>query len=180
MAFHVTGGQNRFDGCYIDGSRAVFEGDGLAANLWVNGFECCAGYPGAHGIELLGGTIGPGLIIKNNLFRGGNIYSNASGPVTVTGVDISGNSFTGGAGGSRASMTLSQTAATQWSFNFCSQLIFPTIARVVSVTVTSATGFPVAVARPPSGCTLLVETSEPVTGNVSVTVDSSTLNADFL
>lgn len=26
MAFHITGGGNRFDGCYIDGSRAVFVG----------------------------------------------------------------------------------------------------------------------------------------------------------
>jgi hypothetical protein len=25
MAFHITEGNNRFDGCYIDGSRAVFE-----------------------------------------------------------------------------------------------------------------------------------------------------------
>ena len=42
MAFHITNGQNRFDGLYIDGSRAVFEGGGLSGNTWVNGFECCA------------------------------------------------------------------------------------------------------------------------------------------
>ncbi len=64
MAFHVTGGGNRFDGCYIDGSRAVFVGGGLANNVWVNGFECCAGYDGPHGIELVGNKIGPGLTIK--------------------------------------------------------------------------------------------------------------------
>ena len=181
MAFHVTVGQNRFDGCYIDGSRAVFEGDGLEGNVWVNGFECCAGYPGPHGIELLGAKVGPGLIIKDNLFRGGNIYSNSSGAaVTVTGTDISGNSFTGAGAGSRASMSLTQTAATSWAFDFCSQLIFPSIARVVSVTVTAASGFPVAVARPPTGCQLTVETSEAVTGTVDVTVDSSTISRDFV
>jgi hypothetical protein len=126
---------------------------------------------------------GPSPPTQNNLFGGGNIYYNASGttgPLEISGVDISGNSFQGGGGGSRASMTLTQAAATQWNFNFCSQLIFPSIARVVSVTVTAASGFPVAVARPPTGCSVLIETSEPVTGDVSVTVDSSALSADYV
>ena len=134
----------------------------------------------ADGIELRGNKVGPGLIIKHNLFRGGNIYSNASGPVTVTGVAVAENSFTGNGAGSRASLTLSQTAATSWAFDFCKSLIFPQIARVTSLTVTAASGFPVAVARPPSGCTVLVETSEPVTGDVSISVDSSSVSADFI
>jgi hypothetical protein len=182
MAFHITEGQNRFDGCYIDGSRAVFEGNGLSGNTWVNGFECCAGYPGPHGIELLGNSVGPGLTISHNLFRGGNIYSTntTSAPVAVSGTRVEWNSFTGGGGGSRATMSLTQTAATAWQFDFCSKLIFPTIARVVSVTVSAASGFPAAVARPPTGCTLLVETSEAVTGTIEVTVDSSTLSNDYI
>jgi len=182
MAFHITEGQNRFDGCYIDGSRAVFENNGLTGNTWVNGFECCAGYAGAHGIELLGNSVGPGLTITHNLFRGGNIYSvnTTAGPVTVRGSRIEMNSFTGGAGGSRAAMALTQTAATQWAFDFCDRLVFPSIARVISVTVSAASGFPVAVARPPVGCTLLVETSAAVTGTVSVEVDSSSIDADYV
>jgi hypothetical protein len=213
MAFHVTDGQNRFDGCYIDGSRAVFEGSGLSGNICeqptstqlaparalphllrnlaqtnhstpagTNGFECCAGYAGAHGIELIGNAIGPGLTITNNLFRGGNIYSTntSAGPVVVRGTQIASNSFTGGGGGSRAALALTQTAATQWAFDFCDALIFPTIARVSSITVSTASGFPVAVARPPVGCTLLVETSVAVTGTVSVEVDSSSIDKDYV
>ena len=72
MAFHITEGQNRMTGCYIDGSRAVFERGGLSGNLWEEGFECCAGVGGVpHGILLLGDVVGPGLIIRHNLFRGG-------------------------------------------------------------------------------------------------------------
>ena len=44
----------------------------------------------------------------------------------------------------------------------------------------AAAGFPVAVARPAAGCTVLVETSEAVTGNVTVVAESSTLDADFV
>ncbi len=58
MAFHVTYEQNRFVGCYIDGSRAVFEGGGLKRNIWVDGFECCAAIDDVnHGIILKGRMI---------------------------------------------------------------------------------------------------------------------------
>ena len=160
----------------------MFEGGGLSGNTWVNGFECCAGYPGPHGIELLGNSVGPGLTITHNLFRGGNVYSTntSAGPVSITGTSIMMNSFTGGAGGSRASMALTQTAATTWPFDFCKRLIFPSISRVVSITVNAASGFPVAVARAPVGCTVLVETSVAVTGTVSVEVDSSDISQDYV
>ena len=70
-AFHITGYQNRFVGCYIDGSRAVFDTGGLNHNIWVDGFECCAGVGGVdHGIMLLGDNIGGGLVIENNIFCG--------------------------------------------------------------------------------------------------------------
>ena len=181
-AFHITSGQNRFTGCYIDGSRAVFEGNGLTGNVWLDGFECCAGVSGvAHGIELLGTSVGPGLIIKHNLFRGGNVFSNSSGaPVTVTGTLIEANSFTGGGAASRATLTLSQTAATTWAFNFCPLLIFPTIARAELVGVVAAAGFPAAVIRPWTGCALTVETAAPMTGSITVTADSSALSTDFV
>merc|ERR1712232_467781 len=42
MAYHITSGGNRFISNYIDGARAVFEGNGLTHNVWTAGFECCA------------------------------------------------------------------------------------------------------------------------------------------
>lgn len=182
MAFHITSGQNRFANCYIDGSRAVFEGNGLTQNVWHQGFECCAGVAGVpHGIELRGTGAGFGLVIQNNIFRGGNVfYTNTSGaPPIVSGALINQNSFTSDGAGTRATASLTQTAATQWQFDFCAQLVFPVIASS-TVSVNSAKGFPIAVARPPVGCTLLVETSEPVTGTVTVSVDSSELSAKFI
>ena len=182
MAFHVTGWQNRFLGCYIDGSRAVFEGGGLTNNVWMGGFECCAGVGGVpHGIELHGDVIGPGLVIADNIFCGGNIYHTplADNKTAVLKASrIESNSFCGQGTSSRASQSLTQTAATSWSFDLCSTLVFANIERV-SVSVVAASGFPIAVARPPVGCTVLVETSEPVTGTVTVLVDSSTLDPSF-
>ena len=181
-AFYITSGQNRFTGCYIDGSRAVFTGDGLTGNIWVDGFECCAGVGGvAHGIELLGATVGPGLIIRHNLFRGGNVFSNSSGAaVKVTGVLIDANSFTGGGAASRATLTLSQSAATSWVFDFCPLLVFPTIARAELAGVVAAAGFPNAVIRPWTGCSITVETAAPLTGSITVVADSSALDNDFV
>ena len=74
IAFHVTGGGNRFNGCYIDGGRAIFTGGALKRNIWTNGFECCQGAgpaPGttASGITLIGDEVGPGLQIVNNEVR---------------------------------------------------------------------------------------------------------------
>jgi hypothetical protein len=84
MAFHITRGGNRLQGCYIDGGRAVFEGvaspgirgGALSRNIWSNGFECCQrGDPApgtsASGILLIGDKVGPGLEIVNNQFGGG-------------------------------------------------------------------------------------------------------------
>jgi hypothetical protein len=153
--------------------------------LWANGFECCAGggldgIP--HGIILAGDHVGPGLIVTNNLFRGGSIYAQPTTPganATARGVLIQHNSFTGHGAGTRATQALTQTAASAWSFDFCAQLVFPSIARV-AVEVVASAGFPRAVARPPVGCTVLVETDAPVTGTVTVTVDASASDPDFV
>ena len=40
-------------------------------------------------------------------------------------------------------------------------------------------GFPQAVARPTTNCTVTVETSEPVTGTITVEVDSSAPSLSF-
>lgn len=153
--------------------------------MWANGFECCAGsglgnVP--HGIELHGDHVGPGLEITHSIFRGGSIYSTPATPgavATVTGTRIEGNSFSGTGAGTRATLSLTQTAATTWAFDACSLLIFPRIERVVVSIITDA-GFPVAVARTPVNCSVVVETSEPVTGTVTVTVDSSVLSPEFV
>jgi hypothetical protein len=182
-AFHITGYQNRFVGCYIDGSRAVFDTGGLNHNIWVDGFECCAGVGGVpHGIMLLGDSVGGGMVIENNIFCGGNIFSVSTTPakqVTVKGTRIESNSFCGQGVGSKATLSLTQTAATQWIFNFCNYLVFPTISRV-KVNVITTAGFPIAIARPTVNCTVLVETNEPVTGTISVDVDSSDLDDEFV
>jgi hypothetical protein len=47
------------------------------------------------------------------------------------------------------------------------------------VHVVAADGFPTAVARPPVGCKVTVETSTPVTGTITVDVDSSEPSASF-
>jgi len=277
-AFHVTGGGNRFLGCYIDGGRAVLEEAALTRNLWQNGFECCQGASPAFGttasgILLHGDKIGPGLQIINNEFGGGSIYhrpstrarrsaacparlnvsvagrecqglslvggastldeckaaccgddrctvyqfceaggacDGATGaaaqcwagdiggctsgerrgwvgmggsaapapPVQVEGVRIAHNSMEGQAVGTQATLSLTQSAATRWAFDFCKQLVFPTIATV-RVHVVAASGFPAAVARPPDGCRVTVETQEALTGTITVEVDSSAPSAEF-
>ena len=290
MAFHVTRGGNRFNGCYIDGGRAVFEGGALQKNTWSNGFECCQrGEPApgtsASGILLVGDTVGPGLQIVNNQFGGGSIthvsklpehsvLSTSDGPANCTARlnesaadkdcqgltraenmhdeascaayccalascsvyqwcpggadacdgqsgddaqcwygDFSGcengekrKGWTGMGGGiaptpnptppppaklvgvriahnvakkgTQATLSLTQSNATTWAFDFCAQLVFPQIAQV-RVHLVAATGFPRTVARPPVGCQVTIETDVPVTGTITVDVDSSEPSNDF-
>ena len=103
----------------------------------------------------------------------------APSPIAISGVRIAHNDFTHGAVGTQATKSLTQTAATTWAFDFCAELLFAQIA-VTHVHVVAASGFPIAVARPATGCTLTVETSEAVTGTITVDVDSSAPSAKFL
>eukprot|EP01063_Lacrimia_lanifica_P012907 TRINITY_DN1959_c1_g1_i4.p1 TRINITY_DN1959_c1_g1~~TRINITY_DN1959_c1_g1_i4.p1 ORF type:complete len:471 (+),score=87.65 TRINITY_DN1959_c1_g1_i4:73-1485(+) len=171
-AFYVTAGGNRFDGCYIDGGRGVFERAGLVRNVWTNGFECCqigkeaAGTPHS-GIVLVGNIVGPGFEVVHNEFKkpvqhypfvrdgvlGARPYDAASdGPLKVTGSVIAHNSVIEGALGTQATLSQSRTNATSWSFNFCKSLVFPQIA---------------------------VETNVPMTGTITVDVDSSAPSTKF-
>lgn len=189
MAFYTTVGGNRFSNCYIDGSRAVFEGAALSHTTWMQGFECCAGVAGvAHGIELRGTGAGPGFSIVDSIFQGGNVFWNNTGAAgaapIVTGARVEHNSFNffrgnGTGAGTRATASLSLANATQWPFDLCARLVFPVIARV-RVALVATDGFAIAAARPPVGCTVLVETSAVVTGTVTVDVDSSTESGDFV
>ena len=189
-AFHITKAGNRFLGCYIDGGRAVFDEAALTRNIWQQGFECCQrGLPApgtnGSGIYLRGNKVGPGLQIINNEFGGGSIYhqpntttgGDPEGAVTIEGVRIADNSMPH-ALGTQAELSLTQSNAKVWRYDFCSHLVFPQIATV-KFYVMAATGFPVAVARPPSGCTVVIETSEPVTGTIVVEVDSSSASTSF-
>ena len=202
-AFHITGAGNRFMGCYIDGGRAVFDEAALTRNIWQQGFECCQrGLPApgtnGSGIYLRGNKVGPGLQIINNEFSGGSIYhvpvspdaqavlplgkdsqknGNRTSNYEIQGVRIADNSMAH-ALGTQAELSLTQSHAKVWQYDFCSRLVFPQIATV-KFHVTATTGFPVAVARPPQGCTVTIETSEPVTGTIVVEVDSSAPSVSF-
>ena len=143
------------DDASCDGATA---GDG--AQCWTGVGADCVGNGARKGwVGQSGGGINPG-------------------PVSVTGVRIADNVFTQGPVGTRATLSLTQSKATSWSFDFCDQLLFPTIA-LARVDVVAESGFPVAVARPTTDCKLTVETSEPVTGTVTVEVDSSAPSPSF-
>ena len=101
-----------------------------------------------------------------------------AGVAKLQGVRIAHNSNSGVAQSTQATLSLTQSNSTKWDFNFCDQLVFPQIA-VVRVHVVAASGFPTAIARPPNGCELAVETNVPVTGTITVDVDSSESAASF-
>ena len=174
LAFRVTQKMNRFTGCYIDGGRALFTGDGLSQNTWVQGFECCASVFGdiPHGIWLNGSDI-EGMVITHNIFRGGNVFAtNTTTSPYIRGTRIDSNTYTGNGMGTRATITANVHSITSYTFDFCSALIYPIIAEV-KYSLVAATGFPVAIARPPVNCTVLVEFSEPMTGQITMSVDSA-------
>ena len=101
----------------------------------------------------------------------------SGGSVSVKGVRIAHNAQ--GKVGTQATLSLQQTAATTWHYDFCKLLVFAQIA-FVKVHVTAESGFPLAVARPTENCTVTVETSTQVTGTITVEVDSSEPSPDFV
>ena len=143
------------DGSKCDGAT------GSGAQCWTGAGTNCAG----HGKR-------KGWVGRGNLTPPG---PSPNAPVSVTGVRVADNVYSGHTNdpvGTQATLSLTQSAATSWTFDFCDQLLFPQIA-VVRIHVVAASGFPVAVARPTANCTVTVETSEPVTGTITVEVDSS-------
>lgn len=63
--------------------------------------------------------------------------------LSIEGVRIAHNSFPNGKG-TQAELSLTQTAAKTWAFDFCSKLVFPQIASV-KYHVMADSGFPIAV-----------------------------------
>ena len=165
-AFVDRGNKNRYANCYIDCSTAIFYNP--TQTTWVDGIIL-----GGRGIELAGAL--SETVITGNVFLGGRITY--TGPANATPVDTVIASNTGGHIASTTStLTLrSLKPQAQWFFDFCDQLVFPKISKVLSVTVASAApnDFPVAVARQPRNCTLVVAVKPPCAGVVTVTVDTS-------
>jgi hypothetical protein len=179
--------QNRYEGCYVDCSVAQFVNPSLVE--WSDGYVL-----GGLGIlvDADHGTVDR-LTITTTEFMGGGISlrqpnTNRSAAVLVTDTFIDGNLFYPVAGGfgpnrtntstarsSRASRTMTSVAPMQrWLFDFCSDLLFPNI-TAVRHSFTAATGFPVAVARPPEdgGCVVAVELNHASAGTMIVDVDTS-------
>jgi hypothetical protein len=181
IAFQNTGYGNRYDGCYIDGSRMNIVNPRQV--LWTNGMILSG-----IGIVIMGESVDRLQITQTN-FLGGSIShtSETGGPPAVATVvkdsRIENNVFsqwTGfpGAKATKASMSLTQSNATQWLFNFSSILIFPTITRVRH-SLSSADGFARTIARPARGAVVLIETDLPVTGTVLVDVDTAEYTGGF-
>ena len=95
---------------------------------------------------------------------------------SVTDTVLDRNLFTNTRQGSVATKTLtSSTPQTRWAFNFCADLVFPDIVAVRhSFTSSNKSDFPVAVARDPTGCEVVIETNPAAAGTMVVDVDTST------
>jgi len=152
--------------CAAGDSQSRCDGvSGKDAECWIGKYSKCIGHGKRIGWQGRGndGGSAPG--------------PTPSGPVKMSGTRIEHNSE--GKVGTKVTQSLTQTAATMWNFNFCDELLIPQIA-IARVHVSAATGFPTAVARPTTDCNLVVETSVPVTGTVTVDVDSSEPSAGFI
>jgi hypothetical protein len=142
------------DGSKCDGAS------GTGAQCWLGDFKGCDGNTRKGWVGMgIGGAPAP------------------IGPATVSGVRIAHNSM-GTAVGTQATLSLKQTSATKWAFDFCKHLVFPQIA-IVRVHVIAADGFPQAIARTPVGCKVTVETNVAMTGTITVDVDSSEPSNSF-
>jgi len=146
------------------GGEGVCDGaTGADAQCWVGDFSACNNADQRKGWVGMGGSVAP------------TPPPTPAPPVKIEGVRITHNS---GGQTTQATQSLTQSNATQWLFDFCKALIFPQIAQV-RVHLVAESGFPNAVARPPVGCKVTVETDVPVTGTITVDVDSSEPSAGF-
>jgi hypothetical protein len=151
-AFFDNGKLNRYSGCYVDGSTAVFKN---ADNMWwLDGFIL-----GGRGIEFTGDKDIQLVQIANTAMEGGGISlkpDTAGKQLQATDVRIENNQFGSGHGrASRATKTVAHLTepTSTWVFDFCDTLLFPNITRVLRLVTEAHAGFPVAVARPTLGCT---------------------------
>jgi hypothetical protein len=172
-AFLNEGSGNRFDGCYIDSSVAVFANP--SDTTWMNGYVL-----GGLGFHLTGATA-RNFVIQNTIFGGsGTIYADAG--MMATNVWIGENPSAAKTSAATLSVT-SAAASALYTFNFCSVLLFDTIVTVKSAVFSSDTPgkFPILEVGGASACpgsttamkVISVHLSVPVAGTVTLAADSS-------
>lgn len=188
-AFLVTGGINRFVGCYIDVSQAVIESS-AKGTLWQQGFVL-----GGPGFVLSGPQ--DDVEISNNVFNGGSIEVVAATPggptPQLTDVRVFHNLFQGTKQGKTSRVTqilqLTEATGTQLTHDFGPALISGVIQNVqASVAFTSASNTgQTGTATPlfsPSNTTVSVNVdwtgSGAPTGTVTLTADVSSYSAGCL
>ena len=173
-AFMNTGGRNRYDGCYIDGSTAVFVNP--TDTTWIDGFVL-----GGRGFELKGSTAS-NFVLTNTVFAGGVVLADPG--MAATNVWIGRNPEARQGSAATLSVT-SATPTTIYTFDFCKVLVFDTVEVVKSAVFSNAvdaTKFPILSVGPGAACPgggatakkiVTVHLSEAAAGTVTLTVDSS-------
>ena len=182
-AFLNTGYSNRYDGCYIDGSVAVFANP--SDTTWIDGFVL-----GGAGFKLTGKTAS-NFVLSNTVMRGclhqpGKCIAVDPG-MKASNVWIGRNPNS--AQGSAVTKSVASAAAeSTYTFDFCSELVFDTIEIVKSVTFSSLKEndgvFPVLTVGKARACpggaattamrVVDVHLSVAAAGTITLTVDSST------
>jgi hypothetical protein len=172
-AFMNTGGKNRYDGCYIDGSTAVFVNP--TDTTWLDGFVL-----GGRGFELQGRTAS-NFVLQNTVFSGGAVKVDPG--MAAENVWIGQNPQATQGSAATLSVTSATPAAT-YTFDFCKALVFDTVEVVKSAVFSNGldkTKFPVLSVGPGAACPgsttakkiVTVYLSEAAAGTVTLAVDSS-------
>ena len=181
-AFLNTGSSNRYDGCYIDGSVAVFADP--SDTTWIDGFVL-----GGAGFKLTGKTAS-NFVLSNTVMRG-CLHQPGKCVAVDPGMKASnvwiGRNPNSAQGSAVTKSVASAGAESTYTFDFCSELVFDTIEIVKSVAFSNGEDgvFPVltvgkARACPGGGAATTamrvvdVHLSVAAAGTVTLTVDSST------
>mmetsp|Transcript_4859 Transcript_4859/g.14618 ORF Transcript_4859/g.14618 Transcript_4859/m.14618 type:complete len:606 (-) Transcript_4859:236-2053(-) len=114
---------------------------------------------------------------------GGATVNPAASSGKIVGTRISDNSFNKNSGVGTRAVGIAAGPGSNFTINFCDNLVFKSIALVRTLTVTDSAAVGLtAHALLPQGCTLTVLTSQPLSsaGTVFVEVDSSTYEGTFV
>lgn len=186
----VLGSQNRLEGCYLDYNELVIQDPQLVTVL--DGFYLEGGR-----IQLVPTTptsAANGVYIAGNEFQyyGGSgsnvldtVYVNASGSnafVSVNDFTVEGSLLSSpylNFRGPAVTKTLVQSQPTSnWTVDFTDSLLFdPTTVPITGIqysfTLDGASPLVAHAARSPAGALVTVETSQPVAGSLTISVDQS-------
>lgn len=170
--------QNRFVGCYLDYNDIVLVSPEHVT--FVDGFFLGGGQMVVRASKANDRC--EGLTVTGNQFDNGGgvpgiVVDNTSGSFTaVVDTIIEGNQFKGyGSRASRANAVLSKSAATEWTFDLSSQLVFGHIQRVSYALQLNdeAAAFVMHAVRRVVGAQVTVASSESTDAQVTVFVDES-------